>query len=89
MLGPAAGQLQDDVDLPGGGRVRGPSRCRTARRLRRGFSGAPAITLDGELLGVDTSTGWETIFTRGAAGMARVRPARGLRELMEPTGAGR
>ena len=86
MLGPAAGQLQDDVDLPGEGDYVALTLPHSTP-LRRGFSGAPAITLDGELLGVDTSTGWETIFTR-RSWMSRVRPAR-LQELMEADRRGR
>jgi len=80
MLGPAAGQLDVDVDLPAEGEYVALTLPHSTP-LRRGFSGAPAITLDGELLGVDTSTGWASIFER-RSWMTRVRPAR-LRELME------
>jgi len=86
MLGAAAGQLSTDVDLPEEGEYVALTLPHSTP-LRRGFSGAPAITLDGELLGVDTSTGWETIFTR-RSWMSRVRPAR-LRELMEKDRHGR
>jgi S1-C subfamily serine protease len=80
LFGGAAGEVEIDVDLPAEG-LYVALQLPHDTPIRRGFSGAPAVTLDGELLGVQTSSGMDTIFKR-RSWLARVRPER-LQELIE------
>ena len=70
--GAAAGVLELDVDLP----ALQPYDALLIPHdtpLRGGFSGGPAVTPAGELLGVATSTGMDTLFTRRSF-LVRVHP---------------
>jgi S1-C subfamily serine protease len=80
LEGAAAGVLEVTVDLP----ALAPYETLALPHdmpLCAGFSGSPAVTTDGLLLGVNTSTGMDTVFRR-RSWLARVEPGL-LARLME------
>jgi S1-C subfamily serine protease len=80
-VGPAAGGLEVAVDLPSF-EPYSTLALPHDTPLRGGHSGGPAALADGQLLGVQTSTGMDTIFLR-RSWLARVSPSELARRIAD------
>jgi hypothetical protein len=80
-VGPAAGELELAVDLPSFEPYL-TLQLPHDTPLRRGHSGGPAALADGRLLGVQSSTGMDTIFRR-RSWLVRVSPAEVARQIAD------